>query len=94
MLIASTHGKRRVLLVDRNIYGAISAFECCTVCIQFPKRFKMLDEIHLQKSSKHLENQTEISVLENTLLHAFPVMGRTEGVAGMSQMEESSKAVL
>lgn len=54
----------------------------------------MLDKRDLQNSSKYWENQTEISVLENTLLHAFPVMGRTEFVAGMSQMEESSKAVL
>lgn len=54
----------------------------------------MLDKMDLQKSSKYWENQTEISVLENALLHAFPVMGRTEHGAGMSQIEENSNAVL
>lgn len=57
----------------------------------------MLDKTDLkiiQKSSKQQKKQTEISALENALLCAFPVMGRTERVAGMSQMEEISKAVL
>lgn len=57
----------------------------------------MLDKTDLkiiQKSSKQQKSQTEISALENASLHAFPVMGRTECVAGMSQMGEISKAVL
>lgn len=44
----------------------------------------MLDERDLQmiqKSPKHHEKKTEISILENALLHAFPVMGRTESIA-------------
>lgn len=54
----------------------------------------MLDKMDLQKSSKYWEIQTEISVLENALLCAFPVRGRTERVAGMPQIEENSNAVL
>lgn len=44
----------------------------------------MLDERELkmiQKSPKHHEKQPEISILENTLLHAFPVTEQTENIA-------------
>lgn len=51
----------------------------------------MLDKMDLQRSSKYWEIQTEISVLENALLHAFPLRGRTERSAGMSQMEKAPR---
>jgi len=47
----------------------------------------------IQKSPKHHEKEPGISILENALLHAFPVRGTTESMARTRQMEESCKAV-
>lgn len=56
----------------------------------------MLDERDLQviqQSPKHREKQTGTSIPENALLHAFPLMRRTESIARTWQTEESWKAV-